>query len=231
MKRMADMPERERPREKLAARGVKALSDLELLAVILGRGSRGAPVMTLAQRALKVFDEGDRPLDLDALRRIPGMGPAKGAQLAAAMEFARRRIRPAGMKIRETADILPLVRHYADRKQEHFLCAALNGANELIALRLVTVGLVDESQAHPREVFADPITDRASSVIVAHNHPSGAPRPSEADRRVTRRLREAGAILGIHLLDHIIFTHDAHFSFAEARLLDEGPARRASDGD
>ena len=112
-------------------------------------------------------------------------------------------------------DVLPLIRHYADRKQEHFLCISLNGAKEVIATRTVSVGLVNKTQVHPREVFADPITDRASAVIVAHNHPSGALTPSKEDFEVTRQLKKAGETLGIRLLDHIIFNHNSYYNFLE----------------
>jgi len=219
MKGMDALPPRERPREKLLSRGVASLSDLELLAVILGRGARGKPVLALAGELLAMIDRSGGAPNLDALVALKGMGPARAALLTAIMEFARRRIRPTGLRIDHPTDILPLVRHYADRKQEHLLCTSLNGGGEIIATRVVTVGLVDRNQVHPREVFAEPITDRAAAIIVSHNHPSGAVQPSAEDARVTRRLVEAGHLLGIELLDHIIFTHTAYFSFAEADLL------------
>ena len=147
------------------------------------------------------------------------MGPAKAALIAAAMEFARRRIRPEGLRISFPPDVLPLIRHYADRKQEHFICVSLNGANEVIASRVVSVGLVNKTQVHPREVFADAITDRASAVIVAHNHPSGSLEPSKEDIDITARLKSAGEILGIRLLDHIVFNQKGYHSFLESGLL------------
>ena len=111
--------------------------------------------------------------------------------------------------------MLPLIRHYADRKQEHFLCVSLNGAQEVITTRVVSVGLADRAQVHPREVFADPITDRASAIIVAHNHPSGSLEPSKEDQEITRQLKAAGETLGIRLLDHIIFNNKGCYSFLE----------------
>ncbi len=215
MKHITDIPKHERPREKLFSKDPSSLSDLELLAAILGRGSRNMPVMSLAKKILDIFDANGSVTNTRDLQRIPGIGPAKAALVAAAMEFARRRIRPVGVKIKKAADLLPLVRNYADRKQEYFLCVSLNGASELIATRVVTVGLVNESVVHPREVFADPITDRAAKIVVAHNHPSGSVRPSHGDYQITRRLLKAGDILGIDLTDHIIFTHSEYYSFAE----------------
>jgi DNA repair protein RadC len=140
---------------------------------------------------------------------------AKAAAVVAALEFSRRRIRPEGVKISFPADVIPLISHYADRKQEHFLCISLNGANEVINSRVVSVGLVNKTQVHPREVFADPITDRASSIIVAHNHPSGELIPSKEDIQVTKQLQSSGEILGIRLADHIIFNKKGYYSFLE----------------
>ena len=215
MKNITKLPLSDRPRERLLRKGVSVLSDQELLAVILGRGVKGQPIDILSSQLLKLLDGSNLLPSLEQLSSIKGMGPANTALIAAAMEFARRRIKPLGFKITQPKDILPIVRFYADRKQEHFLSISLNGANEILATRVVTVGLIDSSLIHPREVFADPITDRAASVIVAHNHPSGSITPSRADCEVTQKLKQAGDILGIELCDHIIFTHNKYYSFAE----------------
>ena len=145
------------------------------------------------------------------------MGPVKAMIVVAALEFTRRRIKPRGLKIKTPADVLPLfIRNYADRLQEHFLCITINGANKVLNVRVVSIGLIDRTPVHPREVFADAITDRASGIILAHNHPEGGVEPSDADAEVTRRIKQAGEILGIHLLDHIIFNPTTYFSFLEA---------------
>jgi DNA repair protein RadC len=157
--------------------------------------------------------------DLNDLQRLEGIGPAKATLIAAALEFSRRRIQPDGMRIKTPVDVLPLVRHYGDRKQEHFLCISLNGAGEVISTRVVSIGLVNKTQVHPREVFADPITDRASAVILAHNHPAGDLRPSKEDLQVTEQLVQAGATLGITVFDHIIFNRSGHFSFLANNIL------------
>jgi DNA repair protein RadC len=215
MRKLTQIPAHDRPREKMIDRGPAALSDLELLAILLGSGNKSVDVMTLANRVLNVLDSKGVNPDLKTLCDIDGMGPAKAAIVAAAMELARRRIRPEGVKISQPPDIMPLIRHMADRKQEHFLCISLNGANEVIASRTVSVGLVNTTQVHPREVFADPITDRASAVIVAHNHPSGNLDPSREDMAITQKLKAAGETLGIQLLDHIIFSKKGYYSFKE----------------
>ena len=215
MKKISEIPKTDRPREKLLQKGAEALSDIELVAILLGRGVEGHEVMTIADRVLKVFSDNKEKPDIEGLKKIQGIGPAKAAVIAAALEFARRRIRPEGVRISFPADVLPLIRHYADRKQEHFICVSLNGANEIIATRVVSIGLVNRTQVHPREVFAEPITDRASAVIVAHNHPTGNLNPSKEDIAITKQLKSAGETLGIKLLDHIIFNHKGYYSFLE----------------
>lgn len=215
MKKVKDIPKADRPREKLMKKGAEALSDLELVAILIGRGTEGHDVMSVAERVLAMIEADHGKINLEALQKIEGVGPAKATIVAAALEFARRRIRPEGFKISFPADVLPLIQHYADRKQEHFLCATLNGSNEVIAVRVISVGLVNKTQVHPREVFADAITDRASAVIVAHNHPSGGVHPSKEDVEITRQLKSAGEILGIKLLDHITFNNKGYHSFLE----------------
>lgn len=215
MKKISEIPEPDRPREKLLEKGADSLSDIELVAVLLGKGTQKQDVMSVTRRVLRTMDVSSDRVDPKDLQKIEGMGPAKTALLSAALEFARRRIRPEGVKISLPPDVLPLIRHYADRKQEHFICISLNGANEVIASRVVSVGLVNKTHVHPREVFADPITDRASVIIVAHNHPSGGLYPSKEDIEVTKQLKSAGEILGIRLLDHIIFNHKGYYSFLE----------------
>lgn len=218
-KSIHDIPEADRPREKLLRKGAAALSDQELLAVLLGKGTRDMDVMKLAGKLARVIDEKGLGVRADDLRKFAGVGDAKAALLLAALEFARRRIKPEGLRIETPADLLPLVRHYADRRQEHFLCASINGANEILNIRVISIGLIDRAPVHPREVFADALVDRASAVIVAHNHPTGSLEPSPADVEVTKQLKAAGDVMGITLLDHIIFNRSGYFSFLEAGRL------------
>jgi len=215
MKRLRDMPAVDRPREKLQKKGAQSLSDIELLAVLLGSGNRQYDVMILAEKLLQLLDRNGASPTVDDLIAVHGVGRAKASLIVAGLEFARRRIRPHGFKIAFPPDVYPIIRHIADRTQEHFLCVSLNGANEVIKVRTVSVGLVNRALVHPREVFADPITDRASAVIVAHNHPSGNLCPSQDDLAVTRQLKAAGQTLGIRVLDHIIFNRENYYSMLE----------------
>ena len=218
-KSFRDIPSTDRPREKLLRKGAAALSDQELLAVLLGKGTRGMDVMKLAGKLAIVIDEKGLGVQADDLRKFDGVGDAKATLLLAALEFARRRIKPEGVKIATPADLLPHVRHYADRKQEHFLCASINGANEILNIRVVSIGLIDRTPVHPREVFADALVDRASAIIVAHNHPAGSLEPSCSDIEITKQLKTAGEVIGITLLDHIIFNRSGYFSFLESGRL------------
>jgi DNA repair protein RadC len=214
-KRMKNIPVADRPREKLCLKGKEALSDQELLAILLGKGSKKHDVMTLAQKLIAVIDKKGIDVAIDDLIDFDGVGEAKATIILAAFEFVRRRIKKEGITFNKPSDIVPLLRHYADRKQEHFICVSLNGANEILNTRVVTIGLADRSHVHPREVFADVLVDRASAVILAHNHPAGSVEPSEEDITVTKRISQAGQILGITVLDHIVFNQKEYLSFIE----------------
>jgi len=213
------IPTQDRPREKLLAKGAAALSDQELRAVLLGKGTAQMGVMALAAKLVRVMDEKGLQVRPDDLTGLDGVGEAKATLILAAIEFARRRIKPEGMKIETPTDVLPLIRHFADRKQEHVLAITINGANEVQNVRVISIGLIDRSPVHPREVFAEAVAERASGIIVAHNHPAGGVEPSAADESITKQLREAGSIVGIELLDHIIFNRSDYFSFLEAGKL------------
>ncbi len=218
-KRIRDIPEQDRPREKLLRKGAAALSDQELLAVLLGKGTSEMDVMKLAGKLARVIDEKGLDVRAEDLTACEGIGEAKATLVLAAIEFARRRIKPEGLKIRTPADVLPLIRHFAERKQEHFLSVTINGANEVLNVRVVSIGLIDRSPVHPREVYADALTDRASGIIVAHNHPAGSLEPSPTDIAATKQIKQAGEIIGIELLDHLIFNRQTYYSFLEEGCL------------
>ena len=194
-----------RPREKLQARGAAALSDYELLMAIIGSGSAHADVTKIARDVRKILGEKGSNLTYEDLLKIKGLGAAKATQLMASFELWRRQFevseRPIIDSPEKAAEQFADIR---DKKQEYFVCLTLDGANRLIAKRVISIGTLTASLVHPREVFAEAITDRAASIIVAHNHPSGNLEPSIADKEVTERLRQAGEILGIEVLDHLI---------------------------
>ncbi|MDL1968198.1 MAG: DNA repair protein RadC [Deltaproteobacteria bacterium] len=219
MKNIKDLPAHNRPREKLKERGASALTDEELVAAILGRGVEGQDLGTISRRVAKLIQKHKENLSVDHLIAVRGVGLAKAAQILSAFELARRHLIKDTVKITRAQDVIPLLTDIADKKQEHFVCISLNGAHEVIKKRIVTIGLVDRSQVHPREVYADVISDRAAAVIFAHNHPSGDLKPSNSDLKIHEQLTEAGKILGIRIIDHLIVTRKGYYSFQEAGLI------------
>ena len=223
MKMMKDVPERDRPREKIAKKGVTSLSDQELIESILGRGTRGNDVRLIAKEICGLLKDRQDAIPYDDLMSIRGIGPSKAAQIIACFEIGRRYCAPAGgnIKVTKPQDILSLaiIADIRDKRQEHFICITLSGAGEVLDSRIITVGLLNHTLVHPREVFADAITDRAASVICVHNHPSGSLEPSPQDIAITTQLREAGLLLGIQLIDHIIVTKSGYLSMKERGLL------------
>ena len=211
--KMSDRRKDLRPREKLQARGAEALSDYELLMAIIGSGTQYADVTKLAREVQKLLKEKGSELAYEDLLSIKSLGPAKATNIMAGFELWRRQFevseRPIIDSPEKAAEQLSDIR---DKKQEYFVCLTLDGANRLIAKRIITIGTLTSSLVHPREVFAEAITDRAASIIVAHNHPSGTLTPSSADSEVTQRLEEAGVVLGIKLVDHLIVSSSGHLS-------------------
>lgn len=210
---------REKPdiRERLLAYGAERLSDTDLLAVLLHTGIANKPVTKLAEEIVLHIDTRKTETIEAALKNIHGIGNAKLSTILAAFELGRRYYGVGGEKIRHPSDIIPFLRHYSVRKQEQFICASLNGAHEILAIRVVSVGTLTHTLVHPREVFADPLADRAATVIIAHNHPSGSLEPSAEDMALTRRLCQAGSLLGIEVLDHIILSPTGEYlSFIES---------------
>lgn len=222
MKPMRELDETDRPREKIASRGPESLTDRELIAAIIGRGTKGRDVFDIAGEIADLIKKDPEEIRCQTLSMIHGVGPGKASQIVAAFELARRHMRnseESRIKVQTPADILPLISDLNGQRQEHFLCITLNGAHEVIATRTITVGLLNHSLVHPREVFADAITDRAAAVICVHNHPSGTLEPSSQDLAITRQLSQAGEILGIRLLDHIIVARSGYLSLKERGLL------------
>jgi DNA repair protein RadC len=206
-----DLPISERPRERLQKFGVEALSAQEILALILGRGIAGESVMVTAQRLLSQFGslKGIASASVEELSQVKGIGIAKASQIKAAFELANRLegYSEAGSKpvVKTPDDVVGLVRgRLKGKKKEYFLALLLDTRNRLIKVAEISVGSLEGSLVHPREVFKEAISATAASVVFVHNHPSGDPTASEDDIGLTKRLAEVGEIVGIDVLDHII---------------------------
>lgn len=207
MKKVKDLDKSDRPREKLQAKGPAALSDFELLQALIGSGNAQADVSKIARNTLKLLQKHGVNITYENLKEVTGLGPARITEILAAFELAQRYLIDSEQPVIDSPD--KAVEQLADirnKKQEHFVVMTLDGANRLIAKRTITIGTLTGSLVHPREVFADAITDRAASIIVAHNHPSGNITPSQSDIDLTNRLKEAGKLLGISVLDHIVIS-------------------------
>lgn len=205
----------ERPREKLHAKGAAALSDLELLMAVIGSGNAQADVTKIARDVLVILRR-DRSLTVEGLQGVKGIGEAKMAELIASYELASRYLIDSDQPVIDSPEkAVEQLTDIRDKKQEYFVCLTLDGANRLIAKRIITIGTLTSSLVHPREVFADAITDRAASIIIAHNHPSGSLKQSKADEAVTETISDAGDLLGIRLRDHLIVTRDSYKSIID----------------
>jgi len=201
----------------MLSKGVEALTDQELFSILIGSGNRGRGVTAIARDLMELLDRKATVTHAE-LVQIAGLGTAKATLIEAALELGRRRLPPKRRQIVTPADIYPLIRHYATRMQEHFLSICLNGAHEVLSINVCSVGLVNRTIVHPREVFGEAIRGRATAIVVAHNHPSGNLQPSGDDQDVTRRLRQAGELLGIKLLDHLIFSEEGYLSLLEGNM-------------
>ncbi|HEY7472066.1 MAG TPA: DNA repair protein RadC [Gemmatimonadota bacterium] len=220
-----EWPLEDRPRERLLRLGAGALSTVELLTILVGSGHRECPADELARRLATMFP-GLRQLanrSMEELLRIDGIGSATAGRLAAALELGRRLQRERRERQPTLSSPRAVWRHLAlelrDRERERFLALCLNTRNELVREFVVSVGSLNASIVHPREVFKPALACAAAGLVIAHNHPSGDPAPSREDREVTRAIREAGRILDIPLHDHVIIGADSYFSFKDSGLL------------
>ena len=235
--RVKDLPPAERPRERLLAGGAASLSNADLLAILIGSGSgRGESALDLARRLLalgaasgqgEAGSEGDGLQWLAAARaeelcQVPGIGPARAAQIAAAVELGRRlaAARPSRPRVRCPEDVSRLLMAgMRDLDREHFYVVLLNTKHYVVGVDLISIGTLNGSMVHPREVFRAAIRRGAAALILVHNHPSGDPTPSPDDVQVTRRLVEAGHLMGIDVLDHVIIGDYRYTSLREQGLV------------
>lgn len=216
---MHEIPTLDRPREKLQRKGQAALSDFELLQVLIGSGTATADVSHIARQIQKQLQKGTDSLTLESLNALQGVSVATAGRVLASLELAKRHLVRDIEPLRSMQDVLMRLSDIRRRQQEHFICLSLDGGQRLIAQRTITIGTLDAVLAHPREVFADAIIDRAANIIVAHNHPSGEAHPSQKDSALTQQLAAAGQLLGVPLRDHIIVTKTEHYSFRQHHLL------------
>ncbi len=221
LKRIRDWPEHERPRERMLREGPAALSDSQLLAILLRVGRRDASAVQVALELLQQTGglQCLSRMGLDELCRISGIGPAKAAQIQAGVELGKRALATplaSGTRITASADVYaayhPLLR---DLRQEVFILVLLDAKHAVIKDLRISEGSLTASLVHPREVFAAAVRESAAAVVCLHNHPSGDPTPSQEDRALTARLQEAGDLLGIPLLDHLIIGDGRYVSFAD----------------
>jgi len=221
--KIKDLPKIERPREKLIAKGPQNLKDEELLAILLRTGIEGKNVLEIARQILRKYSK-KRILKMkyEDLIKIKGINSAKACTILASIELIKRALEVGEEtlpKIESIKDVIAQMSYLRDKTREHLAALYLNARNELVFKKHIFVGTLDANIAHPREIFEHALANHAASVILVHNHPSGDPQPSKADLEITKRILEAGKILGIDLLDHIIITKTKAFSFKEKKLI------------
>ncbi len=219
MTALRDLHKDDKPREKLVAKGVQALKNDELLAILLGSGVQGKDVRKLAKEIVAMMDEGFDKLTLKKLCEIHGLGLAKASQILASIELSKRYLIRSNKRITSAEEVYEELKAFSSKSQEHFLTITLDGASHIISTRTVFIGTLNQSLVHPREVFADAIADRAAGIIIAHNHPSGTLEASRADIQITQRLKEVSKLVGIELLDHVILSKHGFYSFSDEGLL------------
>lgn len=206
-------------RERTIENGLLYPTNVELLMLILGSGNKDMSVEVMAQKINDVLTDSNLEDVVGNLLKVKGVGQGKALAVAAALELGRRHCSHLKAHIQSPEDILPYVQNYAMCGKEHFVMITLNGGHEIIKIHLISVGTVNKTIIHPREVFREAIKENASSIVICHNHPSGNCVPSDEDIETTKYLIEASNLIGIPILDHIIFDCDSYYSFLEHEFL------------
>lgn len=216
--KIKDLPKIDRPREKLIHYGPEKLSNSELLAILLRSGKKGENVVDLANRILRIFSSNRlSEVAFSELVKISGLGPAKACEIVACFELGKRLLKGKKAKIYLTPkDVWQELKDIRDNKKEHFVIFFLDARNQEIKKEIISVGTLTANIVHPREVFEPAILNLTAQIIIAHNHPSGCAEPSEDDLKITKKLIEAGEILGIEIIDHIIVSKNSFYSFKES---------------
>ncbi|MBR5646151.1 MAG: DNA repair protein RadC [Treponema sp.] len=206
-------------REKTLKYGLQYPDDVELVMLIIGSGNRDYSVESLSQKIVDKLDSSNNEDVIKSLCSLKGVGEGKALAVCAALELGKRRSCHFGAHIKTPKDVVPFVKQYAISLQEHFLVVILNGGHEIIKIHVASVGTVNRTLIHAREIFGEAIRNNAAAVILVHNHPSGTSMPSEEDIESTEALLQASKIIGIPILDHIIIDRDSYFSFMEEGLI------------
>ncbi|WP_288985028.1 DNA repair protein RadC [uncultured Treponema sp.] len=206
-------------RELTLLNGISYPDDEELIMLILGKGTKNNPIESLAEKVTKTINSSNEEELIPNLKKINGMGESRALIIAAALELGRRRRGILRSSINAPKDVIPFLQHYTLMPTEHFITVTVNGAKEILSTRVVSVGTINKALIHPREVFANAVSEYASGIICCHNHPCGQCYPSNADIDSTKILQKAAKILGIAFMDHIIITKEDYFSFLEHGML------------
>ena len=221
MVKIKDIAKVDRPREKMEKYGPEKLSDAELLAILLRTGTKDLNVIKLSQKILQKFkEEGVSEATIEELKKVHGLGVAKACEIVACFELGRRKLNGKKTSILlSPKDVWERMEDIRGSKREHFVVFYLDSRNQEIKRNIISIGILNESLVHPREVFENAIKHNAASIIIAHNHPSGDVDPSQDDIEITKKLTNAGKILGIKIIDHVIVTKDKWRSFEEKGLI------------
>lgn len=199
--------------------GLSYPNDRELIMLILGSGTKNMPIEYMAGEILKVICANNPEKWVEEMQRIGGVGASKALAVAAALELGRRLNRNPQAVVNKPHDVIPFIKHYAMQSSEHFVSVTVNGAKEILAIRVLCVGSGNMAVLKPSEIFSEAIQERASGIILCHNHPGGNPNPSQEDLDTTKGICRAASVLGLAVLDHIIITKNNYFSFLEHGLL------------
>jgi len=216
--KIKDIPRVDRPRERFLKKGPEALSKSDLLAILLGSGVKGTNVQELSQEIIRKFGKNFLNITVDDLQEIPGIGQAKALQITSAISLVKRfytNDQPSEIKISNSQDVISLTYDLRDKKKEHLVCLYLNARNVLLKKEVISVGLLDKTLLHPREIFYPATELNAASVILVHNHPSGDSTPSEKDAEIVEKIAQAGEIMGISVIDFVIISEKGNYSFYE----------------
>jgi len=222
--KISDIPLIDRPREKLKAKGAQNLKDAELLAILLGSGYEGKNVLELSKSILSKYPRKKFiSATYDELIKIKGISQAKACKIISAIELTKRFLKFKDDEtlpvIKSVNDVVAQSVYMRGKKREHFQVLFLNARNEMVFKRHMFVGTLNANLVHPREIFEEAVRQNSASLILVHNHPSSDPEPSEDDINVTKRLVEAGKIMGVEILDHVIIAKNKVFSFKEKKML------------